>query len=73
MTGFTELAVEQAALAWLESLGWSVRHGAEMAPDLPGAQRTDYGQVVLTQRLLDALGRSGRSRDPKCPAGWWGR
>ena len=58
MTGaFTESVVEQAALAWLESTGWSVKNGAEIAPGEPGAERDDYGQVVLAQRLRDALAR----------------
>ena len=30
--GVTESVVEQAALAWLESVGWSVQYGAEIAP-----------------------------------------
>ncbi len=55
--GVTESVVEQAALAWLESLGWEVRNGAEIAPGGPGAERDDYGQVVLAQRLRDALAR----------------
>ncbi len=54
---FTETVVEQAALAWLESAGWSVRNGAEIAPGEPAAERDDYGQVVLAQRLRDALAR----------------
>ena len=29
---FTESIVEQAALAWLESLTWPIRHGLEIAP-----------------------------------------
>ncbi len=45
MTAFTESVVEHAALAWLESVGWSVRRGAEIAPGEP------YGQVVLAQQL----------------------
>jgi type I restriction enzyme R subunit len=49
--------VEQAALAWLESTGWSVRNGADIAPGEPAAERDDYGQVVLIQRLRDALAR----------------
>jgi len=53
--GVTESVVEQAALAWLESVGWQVRNGAEIAPGEPAAERDDYGQVVLTQRLRDAL------------------
>ena len=57
MTAFTESVVEQAALAWLESAGWQVRNGAEIAPGEPAAERDDYGQVVLAQRLRDALAR----------------
>jgi type I restriction enzyme R subunit len=57
VTAFTESVVEEAALAWLESIGWSVRHGAEIAPGEPAAERDDYGQVVLAQRLRDALAR----------------
>jgi type I restriction enzyme R subunit len=55
--GFTESVVEQAALAWLESIGWTVRNGVEIAPGELFAERTDYGQVVLEQRLRDALAR----------------
>ncbi len=57
MTAFTESVVEQAALAWLESAGWRVLHGAEIAPGEPAAERDGYGQVVLAQRLQDALAR----------------
>lgn len=73
---FTESTVEQAALAWLESVGWSVRHGSEIAPGEPGAGPNDYGQVVLEQRLRDALARlnpdlpARRRRTPSAgPAG----
>jgi type I restriction enzyme R subunit len=31
MTILSESVVEQARLAWIESVGWSVRHGAEIA------------------------------------------
>ena len=57
MTALTESTVEDAALAWLESLGWSVAHGPDIAPDTPGAERGDYGAVVLERRLRDALAR----------------
>jgi type I restriction enzyme R subunit len=53
--GVIESVVEQAALAWLESAGWQIRNGAEIAPGEPAAERDDYGQVVLSQRLRDAL------------------
>ena len=55
MTTITEADVEQAALAWLSGLGWGVAHGPDIAPDAPGAERTDYGQVILARRLRDAL------------------
>ena len=54
---FTENVVEEAALAWLESVGWMVRHGAEIAPGESAAERADYGQAVLDRRLRDALAR----------------
>ena len=57
MTAFTESLIEQAALARLGSVGWSARNGAEIAPSEPAAERDNYGQVVLTQRLRDALAR----------------
>lgn len=31
-SGFTESVVESAALAWLESLGYRVKHGLEISP-----------------------------------------
>ena len=55
--GVTESVVEQAALAWLESIGWRVAHGPDVAPDMLAAERRDYGEVVLGQRLRDALAR----------------
>ncbi len=57
MTTLTESDVEQAALAWLDNLGWSVAHGPDLAPGTPDAQRTDYSDVMLAQRLRDALAR----------------
>jgi len=32
MTRFSESVVEDAALAWLESTGWNVAHGPDIAP-----------------------------------------
>ena len=57
MTTLTESDVEQAALAWLDNLGWSVAHGPDIAPGTPDAQRTDYSDVILAQHLRDALAR----------------
>ena len=55
LSRITESVVEDAALDWLESLGWSVAHGPDIAPDTLGAERADYGEVVLERRLRDAL------------------
>ena len=54
---FTESVVEDAALAWLESLGYAVKHGPEIAPGELFAERGDYGQVILATRLREALVR----------------
>jgi type I restriction enzyme R subunit len=61
--GVTESVVEQAALAWLESVGWQVVGGADIAPGELGAERESYGQVVLERRLREALARN----NPKLP------
>jgi type I restriction enzyme R subunit len=55
--GVTESVVEQAALAWLEAIGWPMAYGPYMVPGMPAAERRDYGEVVLAQRLRDALAR----------------
>ena len=57
MKSFTESIVEDAALAWLASLGYPVQHGLDIAPGELGAERADYGQVVLEGRLRQALAR----------------
>ncbi|MDI9432224.1 MAG: type I restriction endonuclease subunit R [Planctomycetota bacterium] len=63
-TGFTESIVEEAALAWLEGLGYTILHGPEIAPGEPMAERDSYGQVVLEGRLRQALARL----NPEVPA-----
>ena len=55
MTTITEADVEQAALSWLANLGWQVARGPDIAPDSPGTERGDYGEVVLEHRLREAL------------------
>ncbi len=57
MAHLTESIIEQAALDWLENLGWTVKHSLDIAPGELFAERTDYGKVVLEQRLQDALVR----------------
>ncbi len=59
----TESDVEQAALAWLESVGWQTAHG----PDLMPNERADYGNVILAGRLRDAIAHL----NPQLPAKAW--
>jgi len=63
---FTESIVEDAALAWLEALGYQVRHGPDIAFGQPDAERGDpaYRDVVLEGRLRRALARL----NPSLPA-----
>ncbi|MDQ5871677.1 MAG: type I restriction endonuclease subunit R [Acidobacteriota bacterium] len=62
---FTESVVEDAALAWLEGLGWRVTYGLEIPPGEPGAERADYAQVVLEARMHEALRRLNPSLPPE--------
>ena len=57
MTLVNEGTVETAAIDWLGSLGWVIARGPDIAPDTPSAERADYGEVVLTDRLRSALAR----------------
>jgi type I restriction enzyme R subunit len=57
MATFYESVVEDAALAWLEALGWQVLHGPDIAPETPAAERQSYGEAILTGRLRAALAR----------------
>src|SRR5713226_9142589 len=59
MNPFTESVVEEAALAWLETLGYAVLHGPDIAAGEPRAERSDpnYRDVVLEGRLRQALAR----------------
>jgi type I restriction enzyme R subunit len=55
--GFTESHVEEAALEWLQQVGYACVGGPEIAPGEPGAERQSYREVVLLDRLRQALAR----------------
>ena len=57
VSNFAESVVEDAALTWLNALGYTILHGPEIAAGEPGAERTDpnYRDVILEQRLRKAL------------------
>ncbi len=61
-TRLTESGVEQVALAWLEAARWRIAHGPDISPGgdtltptLSQRERESYSDVVLAQRLRDAL------------------
>ena len=64
MTTLSEADVAAAALEWLATLGWQMAHGPDIAPNTPGAERADYGQVALERRRRDSLARL----NPSLPA-----
>jgi type I restriction enzyme R subunit len=49
--------LEQLALTWFQDAGWEYCYGPDLAPDGAAPERADYKQVVLAERLLDALRR----------------
>ena len=51
----SESTIEAVALDWLASLGWTMAHGPDIAPNTPAPERADYGAVVLGERLRSAL------------------
>jgi type I restriction enzyme R subunit len=61
MSKLTESVVEQAALDWLK--GYEVLSGLAIAPDEPAAERSDYKQVFLFDRLQTKL----EDLNPKIP------
>ena len=57
MNGIAESHVEGAALAWLQELGYGIKHGLEIAPDAPTSERPSYADIVLVGRLKQAIAR----------------
>ena len=51
----TESVVEDAALDWLRGLGYEILSGLAIAPGEPAAERSDYKQVFLFDRLQTKL------------------
>jgi len=67
MSAFTESVVEDAALAWLEALGYAVLHGPAIAAGESAAERTDpnYRDAALERRLRQALVRLNPDMPPE--------
>ncbi|MGV3662579.1 MAG: type I restriction endonuclease subunit R, partial [Prosthecobacter sp.] len=50
-----ESIVENAALEWFGELGYAVEHGPHLAPGEPAAERDSFYEVVLVERLREAI------------------
>ena len=61
---FYESQLEEAALEWFEELGFEVVFGPDIAPEGEYPEREDYSDIILAERLKDALGRI----NPKMPS-----
>ena len=53
----TESEVEEATLSWFAELRYAVAFGEDIAPEGPHAERESFGDVLLVQRLRDAIDR----------------
>ncbi|WP_276942309.1 hypothetical protein [Ferrimicrobium acidiphilum] len=67
MSRLLESTIEEAALAWLGSLGYIVLHGPDIAAGEPAAERADpnYRDVMLEGRLRQALARLNTDLPPQ--------
>jgi type I restriction enzyme R subunit len=57
MPQFTEFIVEEAALSWFRELRYAVADALHLAPAETAAERSSFADVVLVERLRDAVGR----------------
>ena len=64
MSAFVESEVEEAALGWLQELGYAVLHGPDIAPGELAAERVSYDEAFLPERLRQALAQL----NPSLPA-----
>jgi type I restriction enzyme R subunit len=55
MPKFTESTLEDAVLQYLTEVGWSIAHGPDITPGEPNAERNEYSQVILPDRVRGAL------------------
>ncbi len=60
---FRESHLEEAALEWFEELGYEIVFAPDIAPDGEYREREDYSDVILNDKIKDALTRI----NPKMP------
>ncbi len=54
---FNESTIEEAALSWYDELGYGIAHGPNIAPGEAAAERASFSDVVLVERLRNAIDR----------------
>lgn len=59
-TNFNESHLEAATLEWFADLGYDIIFAPDIAPDSSCPERTDYSEVILPQRVKDALYNNNR-------------
>ncbi len=52
---FYESHLEEATLEWFEELGYEIVFGPEISPEGSFSEREDYSDVILNERLKEAL------------------
>jgi type I restriction enzyme R subunit len=62
----TEDDLEQECLNWFRELDWEVLCGYDIAPGEAGAERDNYKQVILKDRLLAALKKLNPQLPQQC-------
>lgn len=55
MTKLTENDIELWAIEELEAIGWKYTNGADIAPDAENPERNTFGDIILEQRLRNAI------------------
>ncbi|RKY05817.1 MAG: DEAD/DEAH box helicase, partial [Planctomycetota bacterium] len=60
-----EAQVEIQTIEWLKELDYDYVYGPDIGPDMLIAEREDYAQVVLTERLHQALSRINPDATPE--------
>lgn len=63
MYNFNEAELEQAVLEWFQELYYNVAYGPEISPGGEYPERNEYHEVILKERLMNAL----RRINPKIP------
>jgi type I restriction enzyme, R subunit len=59
-----ESHVEEAALAWLQNLGYSTANGIDIGPDGGNPERASYGDVLLVERVRTAIAKLNPTLPP---------